>query len=158
MASVAVATLSAATAGAPYDEHYLAALRTHDLATLIARLPLLAQSTVDILDEEEMAFYWAFVFCVALPWALWKGGTTRLLALWVLAHVSATLAVFLVTPNSITWHVSTALPRLLAQITLPTAALVIGATVAAWGSFVRDAAQAANPGSMTPSEHAAHST
>ena len=74
---------------------------------------------------------------MAVPWCLRAGGPSRVWALWVVGNVSATLAVFLVTPNNITWHVATALPRLWCQLALPASAIVIATIAGAWSQLVR---------------------
>jgi hypothetical protein len=137
LGGLAVSILSASTVGAPYDEHYVAALAEMDVTRLMQRLPLLLRSTRDVLESREMLPYWAFVLCVAVPYSLRAGGVPRIWALWVLGHLFATLAVFLVTPNSITWHVTTALPRLWCQMAVPAALIVIFTIAAAWSHLVR---------------------
>jgi hypothetical protein len=145
LAALAASSLAATTAGAPYDEHYVAALADMDMARLTQRLPLLLRATRQALEKREMLPYWAFVLCVAVPWCVRAGGTARIWALWVLGHVCATLAVFLVTPNSVTWHVATALPRLWCQLAVPASAVVIYAVAGAWSQLARVATPPVSP-------------
>lgn len=139
LAGAAAATLAATTAGAPFDEHYFAALSQMDMTRLAKRLPLLMHSAHDVLEKRDMLPYWGFVLCIAVPYGLRVGGASRIWALWVLGHLAATLAVFLVTPNSITWHVTTALPRLWCQMLVPSSTLFVFTVAAAWGQLVRRA-------------------
>ena len=136
LAGVAASSLAASTVGAPYDEHYVAALAEMDWTRLTQRVPLLLRSTRDVLDKRDMLPYWAFVLCIAVPYSLRAGGVPRIWALWLLGHIGATLAVFLVTPNSVSWHVTTALPRLWCQMVVPASAIVIFTIAAAWGQFM----------------------
>ncbi|MBW2361161.1 MAG: hypothetical protein JRG84_09690 [Deltaproteobacteria bacterium] len=145
LAGLVAASLAATTAGAPFDEHYVAALADMDMARLTQRVPLLLQSTRSVLEKREMLPYWVFVLCVAVPWCLRFGGTTRVWALWVLGHLFATLAVFLVTPNSVTWHVTTALPRLWCHVAVPASAIVVCTVASAWSQLVRVAEPPARP-------------
>jgi hypothetical protein len=108
-----------------------------DLARLSQRVPLLLRATWDVLEKREMLAYWSFALCVAVPWCLIAGGTSRIWALWVLGHLSATLAIFLVTPNSVTWHVTAALPRLWCQVVVPASAVVVCAVAGSWSQLLR---------------------
>ncbi len=126
------ASVAAGTAGAPYDERYLAALLETDAETLRQRLPVLLRSVRNTLEKREMLEYWAFVLAIAVPWGLYRGSVPRILALWVLGHVLAMTAIFLITPNSVTWHIATALPRLWSQVALPAGGLLVLCVGAAW--------------------------
>ena len=85
------------------------------------------------------------VLGVAVPWCLHAGGARRILALWTLGHVAAMLAIFLVTPNSVTWHVTTALPRLWSHVSWPAAACVVACVAGAWRQLAAEAPAAPTP-------------
>jgi len=93
-------------------------------------VPLLARSIWDVLFERHMGFFWLLVVLVALPLGWRLGRETRVLALWVGLSLLAIAGAFLVTPNHVTWHVQTALPRLWCQLALPAALLVVEAALA----------------------------
>lgn len=132
VASGIAAGLAATTAGAPYDEHYVSSLAQIELATILDRVPLLIRSVHHVLEKRFVLEYWAFVLLIAAPFGIARGGMPRIVALWLLGHVAAMTAIFLVTPNSVTWHVTTALPRLWGQVALPAAGLLILCVGEAW--------------------------
>jgi hypothetical protein len=121
--------LARRTAGSAYDEDYLGALAAVDPAALLGRVPLLLHSIWDVLRMRFMGVFWLFVNVVALPVGWWRGGETRALALWVALSLLAFTGVFLVTPNHVTWHVETALPRIWCQLALPAGLLVVEAAL-----------------------------
>jgi len=127
------------TPGSPFDERYGAALLALDPLAALGRLPQLLRDTWIVLHSKSMLAYWLFVLLVGLPLALRAGGRARLLGAWVLLHVVLCGGVFLITPNDMTWHITTALPRLWCHLGVPAGWLVIGACDALWrGTRVRD--------------------
>ena len=119
-----VMPVRAATVGAPFDEDYGAALAAVELGTVVARAPVLARASFDVLESKGQLALLAFVWLIAAPLGLQAGGERRALALWVLLHGAGTLAVFLITPDRVSWHVLTALPRLVAHTAVPAGVLV----------------------------------
>ncbi|HVS19210.1 MAG TPA: hypothetical protein VMT18_11465 [Planctomycetota bacterium] len=130
LALVALAVLAARRAGAPipdpnFEEDYLRALREGDPARWLARLPLIATTAWEGLVRAHMALYWSAVILVAVPLGLVRGGPQRFLALWILSHLLALVAVFMVTPDMVAWHVGTAFTRLLCHLALPAGMLLV---------------------------------
>jgi hypothetical protein len=113
-----------ATAGAPYDEHYLSALFAGDPAAWLARTAALPLAVWEALVSMEAVPYWAFLLLVAIPLAWRAGGRQRGLALAMGLHLALCLAVFVVTPNHMHWHVRTALARLWSQMAAPAGFLI----------------------------------
>jgi hypothetical protein len=127
------------TAGSPFDERYGEALLALDPMEALARMPQLLRDTWLVLHSKSMLAYWLFVLAAGVPLALRSGGRARLMAVWVLAHLMFCAGVFLITPNDMTWHITTALPRLWCHLGVPAGWLVIAACDTMWrGARARD--------------------
>lgn len=138
--------VAAETVGAPFDEDYVAAIRSAEPAAVLGRVGPFLGATWDVLEERHMGIWWIAALLVGLPLGL-RRAADRGLALWAAMFLAGVCVVFLVTPNQITWHVTTALPRLWCQLALPVGALVAAAAgeLFAPGAESEPSAQSSSP-------------
>lgn len=129
LAVIAVRRAGAPIPEPPFEENYLRALREGDPLHWLARLPLIAAAAWEELGRAHMTLYWLAVLAAAVPLGFVRGSWRRFLAMWVLLHLSAIVAVFAVTPDMVVWHVSTAFTRLLCHVALPAGILLVD-----WGT------------------------
>jgi hypothetical protein len=120
------------TAGSPYDEQYLQALAQQDWSVWIERLAVIPSAVASTLEGNGMDLFWSAFAILALPFAWRRGGPSRVVLVWALAYLLACLAIMVVTPNHIVFHINTALHRLWAQMAIPAGILLVDAVVWIW--------------------------
>lgn len=116
-----------------YDERYLAALRDGRLDLWLQRIPDLLLAAWDSLTAWKMSLFWVMVLMLGIPLGWRRGGAARLLAIALVLHLMAVTAIFVVTPNLVTWHVVTALPRVWVQMGIVAGWLLMDAVAQVWG-------------------------
>jgi len=121
-------------ASAPFDEQWLPALLAATPASLAARLPALLSAVGRTLLERGLAVHIAGLLLLVLPLGLGRPGTSRVLALFTLFHLSGTTLLFLASPNVLAWHVDTALPRLWIHAAGPAALLLVDVLGRLWAA------------------------
>jgi hypothetical protein len=121
------ARVSAAIPELPAEENYLPALSSTRLAIVAQRIPLLLSFLTRTLADQSTLAFWLAVVLLGIPLAWRAGAEHRLLGGWVALHLLATATVFLLSPNNIDWHISTAMPRLLAHVGVPAGFLCLSA-------------------------------
>ena len=99
---------------------------------IIGRLPIFTGALVETLSQHDMGVYWLFVALVAIPLGWRARGELRVAAVWLVLFLGATGFVFLVTPDHVAWHVRSALPRVICQLSIPAAFLVVHALARLW--------------------------
>ena len=130
---------------APYDEQWLPALLAATPASLAARLPVLLAGIVPALVERGLALHFGFLVVLVLPLGFARRGVPRWLALFTTLHLLGSTALFLVTPDVLPWHLSTALPRLWAHAAGPAALLVVDVLASLWAHPRTHAGALADP-------------
>jgi len=123
---------------APFEEDYLASLLSGSPRLWLARLPLLPVYAWQALSKAHMEFFWLVILIAAVPTCWRGGGAERMLAVWVVLHTLCVAAVFLVTPDQLSWHVNAALPRLMGHMAIP-AGLIGVRSAALWLEALRTA-------------------
>lgn len=127
-----VRAVVARTAGSPYDEQYLQALAQQDWSVWMQRLAVIPSAIGSTLEGNGMDVFWAAFAILAIPLAWRRGGASRVILLWSLAYMLACLAIMVVTPNHVVFHINTALHRLWAQMAIPAGILLVDAVVGIW--------------------------
>jgi hypothetical protein len=129
-----VRAVVARTAGSPYDEQYLQALTGQDWAVWLERLTVIPSAVASTLEGNGMDLFWSAFAILALPLAWRRGGAARVVLVWALAYLLGCLAIMVVTPNHVVFHVNTALHRLWAQMAIPAGILLVDAVVGIWST------------------------
>lgn len=118
--------------GAPFDEQWLPAVLAATPASLALRAPLVLEWAGNTLSQRGLLLPLLGMAALAVPFGLAHRGPRRVLALFVWLHLLGCTALFLFSPNVVTWHVDTALPRLFAHAFGPGALLLADALITLW--------------------------
>ena len=122
----------ARTAGAPYDEQYLRALSLERWPVWLERLSVVPATIASSFRNNHVQVFWLAFALLGIPMAWRRGGSTRVLVVWVVIYLLASVAIMIVTPNHVLFHVDTALHRLWGQMVIPAGVLLVDAVLRIW--------------------------